>query len=704
MTRTDGEEYSRQEKMRLERRMKLKKLVRDKQEIEDLIEQEGKARETVDQKLKDDQDKERAIRKEINNKREREKLLEKELQELKNTQGSEQHLAVFGAKIPQLEAAIKKHRQHFRLSPIGPVGAHVKLTGEAANNSDVARLVETELTRAMITSYLCDNDEDRRQLSRLCEEVFSGDRGKPRIFTSKFIYKKHEVRSANIASNNRECSVLMNLLQIDNPVVFNHLVDQKNIENIVVCRTQDYAKSITTKKENVPDNVSYVITHDYYRFHPPRDQHSYRSYHMDALQGSGMLRSTMTNLLMERGQEMEGLSQHLSDLEQELTAVERSKQSYDAEKKRSAAEIQKLRGRYAQINTQMSQIKAEEDNAEDDADNIRAKISTRTQELNVVEDKIQETLNEREMLTDLIKEKDSLFKENKKELNQLKSATSPLLKQQRETETMISNRTKEILNQEKVVKRLNSDKDGLLNQIKALQIEETQFKNSALKLTDGEIVPERSMKQLDVKIKKLRDKIKNKQKDINLEEFYEEYGNLRERYTSMKKQIEKLENILQTIAKMNADRLDNFICIRTIITNNVRRRFNLMIKEFSKQVGSSVFLRIDNANKELKFSFSAGSGSSSYTSSDVSLLSGGEKSYTQMCLICALWDMMKPPFRCLDEWDVFLDAVNRKNISEELLRFCLRNPDKQFIFISPQVSIITNHSHLIHFSSFAGSL
>ena len=41
--------------------------------------------------------------------------------------------------------------------------------------------------------------------------------------------------------------------------------------------------------------------------------------------------------------------------------------------------------------------------------------------------------------------------------------------------------------------------------------------------------------------------------------------------------------------------------------------------------------------------------------------------------------------RCLDEWDVFLDAVNRKAISEELLRFCLRNPDKQFIFISPQV-------------------
>ena len=44
-------------------------------------------------------------------------------------------------------------------------------------------------------------------------------------------------------------------------------------------------------------------------------------------------------------------------------------------------------------------------------------------------------------------------------------------------------------------------------------------------------------------------------------------------------------------------------------------------------------------------------------------------------------------YRCLDEWDVFLDAVNRKEISKELLNFSLNNKDRQFIFISPQVNI-----------------
>ena len=55
-----------------------------------------------------------------------------------------------------------------------------------------------------------------------------------------------------------------------------------------------------------------------------------------------------------------------------------------------------------------------------------------------------------------------------------------------------------------------------------------------------------------------------------------------------------------------------------------------------------------------------------------------------MCLIAALWENMNPPFRALDEWDVFLDAINRKAISKTLLGFGLSHPDNQFLFISPQ--------------------
>ena len=528
--------------------------------------------------------------------------------------------------------------------------------------------------------------------------MFGQDKwGKPRIFTSRFIKRPHAVVRPTLPRG--ETTLLLDLLHIDNPVVFNHLVDQKSIETVLVCRTQDAAKALMTRRENVPANVNYAITHDFNRFMPPKDGSSYRSYYMEPLHGSGLLRATMSNMLAERTQEMRGLEQHLKELKQELSEVERSKKSYEAERKRAVSEIQKLRGRVAKINSQLSQVKSEEDSAEDDVDLIKARITTRQTELSAAEEKIQETLTEKEMITDLVSEKEDAYKNNKKELSDLKSKSNPLLKEQREIGTKIVNKTKEILNQEKFVKKLNMELEKLKSEVEDNTKDEKAFEVLAVKLTGNEIVPSKSVKQLNAKVIQLMKKISNKsKKNVDMEEFLKDFSDLKERYVDTKINIEQLEKLLVAIERMNNERLDNFVFIRNIITNSVRRRFNVLIKEFSKQIGSEVFLRIDNEKKELLFKFKTPNGS--YSSSDVSLLSGGEKSFTQMCLICALWDMMRPPFRCLDEWDVFLDAVNRKLIAEELLNFSLRNQDRQFIFISPQVvtncfKVNTQHRWLI---------
>ena len=127
----------------------------------------------------------------MNYKKERQGILRREIEDLKGQ--TEQHLAVFGNKIPHVDRRIKASQHQFRTVPIGPVGQYVKLRGEAGSNPELARLIETELSRTHVTAYLCNDDQDRRVLSRILDEVYGSDRAKPKIFTSRFIQRPHNV-------------------------------------------------------------------------------------------------------------------------------------------------------------------------------------------------------------------------------------------------------------------------------------------------------------------------------------------------------------------------------------------------------------------------------------------------------------------------------------------------------------------------------
>jgi len=44
---------------------------------------------------------------------------------------------------------------------------------------------------------------------------------------------------------------------------------------------------------------------------------------------------------------------------------------------------------------------------------------------------------------------------------------------------------------------------------------------------------------------------------------------------------------------------------------------------------------------------------------NIKTLSGGEKSFSSICLLLSIWEAMGSPIRCLDEFDVFMDNINR---------------------------------------------
>ena len=72
---------------------------------------------------------------------------------------------------------IKRNGQRFSKPPLGPVGKYVKLVGGAANDRDLCDLIESDLGRGMLRSFVVNTTEDQRELQGIFSRHFRG--GKP---------------------------------------------------------------------------------------------------------------------------------------------------------------------------------------------------------------------------------------------------------------------------------------------------------------------------------------------------------------------------------------------------------------------------------------------------------------------------------------------------------------------------------------------
>lgn len=95
-------------------------------------------------------------------------------------------------------------------------------------------------------------------------------------------------------------------------------------------------------------------------------------------------------------------------------------------------------------------------------------------------------------------------------------------------------------------------------------------------------------------------------------------------------------------------------------------------------------LHIDHKNQALDINVQPDSTEKSGDGRQTKTLSGGEKSFSTVCLLLSLWDAMGSPIRCLDEFDVFMDSVNRDRSMNMIIAAARRSVGRQFIFITPQ--------------------
>lgn len=133
-------------------------------------------------------------------------------------------------------------------------------------------------------------------------------------------------------------------------------------------------------------------------------------------------------------------------------------------------------------------------------------------------------------------------------------------------------------------------------------------------------------------------------------------------FAAKKKICDQVVDDLQSIARVNESlrnaltlRLEKWRKFQRYISSQSRANFIYLLSER----GFRGKLLVDHERKFLDLQVEPDKTEKRAAGRSTKTLSGGEKSFSSICLLLAIWEAMGSPLRCLDEFDVFMDNVNR---------------------------------------------
>lgn len=140
----------------------------------------------------------------------------------------------------------------FEKMPLGPIANHIEV-----KDAKYRQFVEDALGNILM-AFCVDNSNDLMTFRELQKRLGQPQFNVP-VICAPFIDRQYNVSGKCVQADDGHTVRLMDLIVADNPVAMNCLIDQCNIETILFTDNFEYAKHISSRKENVPRNLSKVI-------------------------------------------------------------------------------------------------------------------------------------------------------------------------------------------------------------------------------------------------------------------------------------------------------------------------------------------------------------------------------------------------------------------------------------------------------------
>jgi structural maintenance of chromosomes protein 6 len=547
--------------------------------------------------------------------------------------------------------------------PIGPVGRYVTLR-KPEWTTVVERHLGTSLGAYIVTSY-----RDQQKLYGLAKRIGVGP---CHVLISKG--GELDLRGKEPAA---EFETMLRVLEFDNTVVRDQLVIHHAIEQTLLVKEREAAQQVLWHKRVANIKFAYC-------------RHDRRRDEFHSLRPGGRIdpvkpyHDARPRLRTDDVAQVRHLDQSRVDLQAEYREVEtrwRDAAKRVAEAKAAVAgagrEGDALEKQLRLARASVTTIETELDQYE----NNDSKLNAFKANLVEVEKKIEHQASQMVNFADSMKmlsKKVEAVKQEKDEISQqvqdwdvkLKEATKAAQTRKDEEKSHVkdlnhANEQRDLARMNK--QRLEEERVEKQEAAVALEREARQHIPERVAIPEGTTADE-----INRKYEKVKEQLKKFEQRLGASEAQvaERAAKARDDYDTAWALLKGQMQLQRELNQSLDERLNRWRLFQRFLSARTRVNFTYLLSER----GMRGNMRIDHKSKRLSLLVEPDETQANAKGRQTKTLSGGEKSYASICMLLAIWEAMGSSIRCLDEFDVFMDNVNRTIATQMLVCSLSRIP------------------------------
>ncbi|PKI84171.1 Smc6p [Malassezia vespertilionis] len=555
-------------------------------------------------------------------------------------------ITAFGGRaMPQVLAEIDKEPR-WHTKPLGPIGLHMRLRDQRW-----APVMEAVLNDAL-NAFCVTDHHDRAMLSRILQRYDV----RSQIFTAApdlFEYVHGEPDS--------DILTVLRALEVDDEYIVRALITGLEIEKCALVRQRAEGDALLRRN---PRNVIRCYSMDLFRLTGGARGSATQT--LNRATGAPRLVTDTSVQISEARTSLEHIAAAQGAHEDQLRAMSAEERALHTQLAKKREEHAALRAAHRTLRTNIAQI--EEEMREDEPANMAALEEARDdaeQEMARIVEQFKELENQKETQEDALaphaaraenlrEQIDILGSEHRDMETELQSIFSERVKLRRNDEYW----TGQIQTKEAAMKAAEQAEATLASLI-------DEWTQQALEYC-ARVETRRSAEALERQIDTIERQLADAEShsDMRLEEVVLDLRTKKKAYQDAQRQIENLCATIGILDTAIHTRLEKWHYFRRIVAIRARTNFS----QYLQTRGFSGSLHFDHNAQTLDLRVQTDD-SARMHDKDPKSLSGGEKSFSTICLLLSLWQAIGCPIRCLDEFDI--DAAKS-------------SPDVQYVLITPQ--------------------